>query len=861
MLLFRLITLRSMRSRFLRFALSTFGIVLGVAGMLSIRATNQTALNSILSLFESTSGKAKLSVTSASTNDTGFSQNILDKVEKVEGVLLATPVVIENTDLADKEVSDQLDISFFGAGGGGLLLHGVLLPLELQTREYILMEGRFFSEEIKKQEVVLVESFAQDENIQVNDFIKIITPNGTEELKVVGIIAREGPGKNNNGSFGIVPLRVTQELFNRSSDIDQIDIVPTNSNQGTEELEQLRIDIQETIRDKYSVTYPSGQGERMTQMLQNYQTGLNFMSGVALFVGAFLIYNAFAMTVVERTREFGMLRTIGMTRRQVISQVLVEALFLGTLGSGLGIGFGTILARGLTNLMETLMQQELGVVQVSTADITFSMIIGVSVTMLAALIPAIQAGRISPIEALRVRGKSKEGWMIRNGWILGGILLVSSIAILLINPFPYDVQFQLGRITIFSLFTGATLLIPITVGVWELISRPVLNLIYGSSGSLGSRNVQRSRLRTTLTVAALMIGVAMVIIVRGMTESFAVDLKTWINAYLGGDLYVTSTVRIRSDLERRLRSVEGVYEVAPIRYFDVDWRTPDGETETLNFMGMNVGAYAKVTNFVFSGDQIDQQRALERLQEGGAVFVSTVLAEKYDLIPGEIITLKTRRGYKDFEVAAVVVDFNNQGLVVQGNWDDMRRYFNIRDANTLLVKVSEGNSVANVQSQIENQYSNRYHLTLISNEVIRNQVLTLMDQAFRMFDVLALISIVVASLGVINTLTMSVIERTREIGMLRAIGTTRWQIVRMVLAEAMLLGVIGGILGLATGVIVARIMFIGMTTSSGYRLTFVLPPEGVAIAVIIALVISQLAAIAPSLRAARTKILEAVHYE
>jgi putative ABC transport system permease protein len=585
------------------------------------------------------------------------------------------------------------------------------------------------------------------------------------------------------------------------------------------------------------------------------------MSGIALFVGAFLIYNAFAMTVVERTREFGMLRTVGMTRRQVIGTVLVEAAILGFIGSALGVGLGILLARGLTSLMETLMNQELGVVQVTLNDMLFSVSIGIGVTFLAALIPAMQAGRISPIEALRVRGKTKEGWLIRQGWILGILLLGGSVALLIINPFPYDVQFRLGSMTVFGLFTGATLLIPVTVGLWEIISRPVIKLLYGSSGSLGSRNVQRSRLRTTLTVAALMVGVAMVIMVRGMTESFAVDLRTWIQAYLGGDIYVTSSVRLRSDIERRLKSMEGVYEVAPLRYFNVDWKTPSGETETINFMAIDVAAYSRVTNFVFSGEQVDPKQALERLQAGRAVFVSTVLAEKYNLTPGGVISLKTRRGYKDFLIAGVVVDFYNQGLVVQGSWDDMRRYFNIKDANTLLVKVDADSNATSVQDQIDAQLGERYHLTLISNEMIRDQVLTLMDQAFSMFDVMALISIVVGSLGVINTLTMSVLERTREIGMLRAIGTTRGQIVRMVLAEALLMGVIGGILGLATGVVLARILFIGMTTMSGYRLTFILPPEGILISVVIALIVSQVAAIGPARRAAKVRILEAVHYE
>jgi putative ABC transport system permease protein len=857
----RLLTFRSIRSRSLRFLLSAFGIVLGVAGLLAIRSTNQAALESISTLFQNTSGLAKLTVTTSAVDEEGFSEEILSSIHKLDKIKVIDPMVMIRTDLADKERSQELDIGLFGTTGGGLALHGVVPSLEEMTRNYKLVDGRFLSDDLEEREIVLVETYAEDEEIMVGDLIKIITPNGDKELKVVGLIARDGPGQTNNGSFGVIPIKAAQEMFNRSDDLDQIDIVPENSNPSTAELNALRFELQERIGKDYSVTYPSGQGERMTQMLQNYQIGLNFMSGIALFVGAFLIYNAFAMTVIERTREFGVLRTIGMSRSQVIGQVFIEAAMLGVIGAGLGVALGIFLARGLTRLMEVVLNQKIDNVLISSPDIIFSFLLGIGITFLAAGLPAIQAGRISPIEALRVRGKSKEGWIIRYGWIIGVLLLGGSVFLLVLNPFPYDVQFRLGSITVFGLFTGATLLIPVTVGMWEILVRPLMKWIYGASGSLGSRNVRRSRSRTTLTVAALMVGVAMVIMVRGMTESFSGDLKTWINAYLGGDIYVTSTVRLRSDIGNRIQSMDGVAAVTPIRYFNVDWKTPTGETETINFMAMDVAAYTQVTDFVFSGDTVDPQQAIENLKKGQTVFISSVLAEKYGLSLGNTVSLKARGGYKDFLVVGIVVDFYNQGLVVQGDWETMRRYFKIRDANTFLVKVEEGQSVEKVQGVIDNLYGKRYHLNLISNETIRKSVVTLMDQAFSMFDVMALISIVVGSLGVINTLTMSVIERTQEIGMLRAIGTTRGQIIKMVLAEAALMGVIGGILGLGTGIVLARILFIGMTTMSGYQLTFVLPPESIGISLVMALVISQIAAIPPAIRAARVRILEAVQYE
>jgi putative ABC transport system permease protein len=340
-------------------------------------------------------------------------------------------------------------MSFFGTSSGGIMLHGIIPALETQTRDYKLTEGEFLSENLTKREVVLVETLAEDEDIRVGDRISLVFPSGTEKLRVIGLIAREGPGQTNNGSFGVIPLETARDIFERSDEIDQIDIVTTDPNPDADTLAELRKELQDLLGEDYAVTYPSGQGERMTQMLQNYQIGLNFMSGIALFVGAFLIYNAFAMTIVERTREFGLLRTIGLTRQQVMSQVFIEATLLGVVGSGLGIGLGFLMAVGLTKSMEIILGQSLGNVQISNSDILFSMAIGIGVTFLAAGIPAWQAGRISAIEALRVRGKSKEGWIIRYGWTLGLLLLIFSLVVLLINPFPYDVQFRMGSMTVF----------------------------------------------------------------------------------------------------------------------------------------------------------------------------------------------------------------------------------------------------------------------------------------------------------------------------------------------------------------------------------------------------------------------------
>ena len=861
MRLFRFLILRSLRARPMRTLLSALGIILGVASILAIAITNQTAMASITRLFEDTSGKAKLVVVSADSTNTSFSDRIERRLGSFESVTAIIPTIQVQTLLADHDAGQELGLNFFGSNLGGLLIYGIDPGRDVLARDYEITAGKFLSDDLNAYEMVIVEDYAKEEDISLGQKVEIVTPNGIEKLKVVGFMSKSGPGQLNNGGFAVIPLGTVQKLFNHSGEISQLDVVVEEHLTNAEELEGLRALMQTQAGNDYRVIFPASQGKRMAQMLGNYQIGLNFLSGIALFVGAFLIYNAFTMTVVERTREFGMLRTVGMTSAQVIQIVMLEAGILGVLGSLLGAGLGILMAIGLSRIMEILLGQDLGQMLIPISWLIISVSVGLFVTLFAAILPAVQAGKISPLEALRVRGRHKEGRLIREGWKGGVALLGISVVILLFNPFPYDVQFRLGSLTVFSLFFGATLMLPASVDIWEKLTRPVMKLIYGNTGELGSRNIQRSRLRTTLTVAALMIGVAMILIVRAMTSSFSVDLKEWINAYVGGDLYATSTLPMRSEMERRIAAIDGVEALTPIRYLDVKWKLPDGSEEAITFMAVDPPSYSKVTSFVFSGENVDPALALQRLSQGQAVFISSVLAEKYDLKVGDSIELRTRSGMRSFEVAAVVVDFFNQGQVVEGSWDDMRRLFRVEDASTYLIKVNKEYDVDAVKAYMENLYGDRYKLTVESNLSIKQRITMLMDQAFGMFDVLAILALVVAALGVVNTLTMNVMERTQEIGMLRGVGMTRWQVVRMVLAEAGLMGLIGGVIGLALGVILSRIFLASMMAMSGYDLEYRLPVEGIILGVVVALVVSQLAALLPARRAARIAVLEAIHYE
>jgi putative ABC transport system permease protein len=858
--LLRLVTLRSISVRRLRTLLSTFGIVLGVAGMFAINATNQAAYHSITTLFQGTSGRVNLEVY-ASDLISSFPEDLLSRVAGAPGVRAAVPVVKLQAALLDKDGGEDIGISFFGASSGGLLLHGIDPVLDEQVRDYTITAGRFLAQGADNFEIVLVETFAADQDIQAGDRVMIQTTQGAERLRVVGLMAMQGPGQQNQGKFGVVSLATAQKLKYLSGEIDQIDLLAEVESTDPEALEGVRAQLQERLGEEYTVIYPASQGERMAQMLSGYQIGLNFMGGIALFVGAFLIYNAFSMTVVERTREFGLLRCIGLTREQVVIQVLFEGVMLGLFGAALGGLLGLVMSRGLVRVMARILGQDLDAGAIPWDVLVFSMGLGLAVTLAAALLPAIQAGQISPLEALRLRGQKTSTRLARSGWWIGLGLMGASTLVLVWNPFPYDVQFRLGSVVVFGLFLGAMLLVPASTGVWERLARKPFQWLYGSGGQLGARNLQRAQLRTMLTASALLIGVSMIVVIQGMTASFSADLFDWMEAYIGGDLFVNASVPLKREMQNRLESLPGVYAASPIRYFETTWLRADGEEETLNFMAIDPPAHTKVAGFVFTDSDTDVERVVLELDQGGSVFISSVIAEKYALDAGDSLWLQTRQGPKSFRVAAVVMDFYNQGMVITGSWADMRRFFRINDANTIFIKVRPGFSVEQTREAIDNLYGKRYQLSVESNQSVKRRALALMNQAFSMFDVLGIIAVMIAALGVVNTLTMSVIERTREIGMLRSIGMTRFQVVKMVLAEAGLLGIIGGLMGLVFGVLLTKIFLTSMTAMSGYSLDLIIPSRTVVTAVIVALVVSQLAALLPALRAARTPVLEAIHYE
>jgi putative ABC transport system permease protein len=853
------LALRNLRARPARTLLTLAGIVLGVAVILAINVTNQSTLASISAVFDEASGKAHLVIEPASSSSGGFDRSVLNRVHLVPGVQLAVPSIRVRTMPADEADRWRIEILLGGSTTNELLLYGIDPALDHQARTYELEAGRFLDHDGAAYQVVLVGDYAREHHVQVGKDLVVMTPDGTERLRVVGLMQKRGPGRLNNGNFGVVPLEAAQRIWSRGRNLDQIDVVATPDAAATADgLAALKQRLAERLGAGYSVVYPAERGQLITRMLSAYQQGLGFFSLIALFVGAFLIYNTFSMTVVERTREIGLLRALGMTRRQILQLILTEAVILGGVGSMAGVFGGIVLARGLIRFLSGLVSTQVTETAIPIEGLLVSLAVGGLVTLVAALYPAWQASRISPLAALTARARTEPGALLRYGWLPGLVLIVLAYLALYVIPLRREVQYPVGSVAILGMFLGATLVVPATIDLLERLIRPLNVWVYGAQGRIGSANIRRAAGRTALTVAALMVGVAMILGINGVTESFRRDLLSWVDTAIGGDLYVRSPQPLPVDMWRRLEQVEGVAVASPLRYLQVRL---SHFNDTLVYVALDPDSYDRVGSFQFTDGHSDDQVRLARLKQGGAVFISSVVADKYGLAQGDTAWIETARGAQPFEVAGVVIDFTNNGYVIDGTREDMRRYFGLNDVQGFVVKVAPGTDPQVVAQRIDADYGRRRHLNVESGESFKRRVLALADQAFALLSVLALIGLVVAALGVINTLTMNVLERQREIGMLRAQGMTRRQVAEMVLAEAGTVGVIGGTFGIVFGFFMSRVFVLATNVLAGYVIDYAFPLTGLIASVVVALGVSQVAALYPARRAAAVNIVEAVQHE
>lgn len=937
---------RNMQSRKLRTLVTGFGIVLGVATVLAFGITNATIENSLNDFFSQTAGDADLTISSSDRGQT-FRERALRKAADLPGVTLAVGSLWKEGEL---RLSDE---------DKPITLVGIDPEADPQVRSYQLAEGRMIDDSDRTYTLVLVGTFAEDNEIRPGDDLEADLGVGqVETFEVVGLLENTGVARLNNGAIGFLHLDMAQDLFDEGGRLSQVEVVVAPEiATNRDALDRFKDDLATYMGDDYTVGYPSAVGQAIVDSMAGLQTGLGIFSTIALFVGAMLIYNTFSMTIAERTAEIGMLRAVGASRGQILRLVLVEATLMGFMGSAIGLGLGVFLAIPMVQMFARGFGGiPLDRFTVPPASVVLSVLVGIIVTLLAALVPAIQAGRISPVEAMQVRAASRLGFLARNGWKIGLALMAFSLGNALLNALSAPIlwlspslengniaAFRSGLSAILLLvglftmaprfwttmlrvvsrhgagliqhierwtrnrtfqflseggwviglvlvtqglanltpmwnylpdasffiltFTGGTLVMPIIIQFLERSARHVLSLLYGPAGGLGSRNLNRARGRTSLTVGVLMVGATLTIAIGSMRTAFDGAINEWVDNTLGGDLTVEAHRGQRIEFTNQLMTISGVELATPFSVVPVEMTgvvKSDGfspEDDSLGFEAVDLPGYCEVSGFQFAEDAEYADEILTQLAQGDAVLISGVLSDKYRIHRGDSVRLRTRRGERDFEVAGVIDNFMWGGKSVIGIWSDAERYLGTNRVWLFLVQLSPEADVEVVQRVLETRLSRYGDFEVDAAVEFRETISRDVRNFMAIFNVVVYIAVLVAGLGVVNTMTMNILERVREIGMLRAVGMTRGQVGRMVLAEAGAMGIIGGAFGLGIGWLIAKDMVVEMGKGSGWQFDYIFPTTAFVSAVITALAISQLAALYPVWRAGGMRIVEAIQHK
>jgi putative ABC transport system permease protein len=426
---------------------------------------------------------------------------------------------------------------------------------------------------------------------------------------------------------------------------------------------------------------------------------------------------------------------------------------------------------------------------------------------------------------------------------------------------------------------GVTLLVPVAVGWIERLVRRATSAVYGTPGRLGSLNIQRNRGRVALTASVMTIGAAMTIAMGGVEISFKGELNRWIDETLTSDFVISSSFSwlntsyptLPSDVGALIAATDGVGGVTGERWMYVTVTgatTPEGfdaQRKGALFRAIDPATYRSVAPLRFVEDTDKAEELWSDFAQGDAVFVSGLVQQTYHVHRGDTLRLRTPRGERDLRVVGVVMDINQGGFTVLGSWDILDKYFRqgARGASIYYARLAPGADAqrATVESALKAGVGKRRHLDITNSDEFRNQVRQAFDQFFAMFDTVVAIAILVGALGVVNTLTMSILERRREIGMLRSVGMTRGQIAWMILAEAAVMGVIAALMGIGSGLALTAVMVKAMSVNSGWSLSYVFPTGPLLVSIAITLGVSQLAALYPTWRAVKAVVVESIQSE
>ncbi|MFD0167851.1 ABC transporter permease [Streptomyces decoyicus] len=711
---------------------------------------------------------------------------------------------------------------------------------------YPLMEGRG---PVAANEIALDEATAKAAGHKVGDSVRFATDGPVLTKKLVGIVTTEDPQVTAGGSLALFDTATAQKLYLHPGQFDELVV---GAAPGADQ-QALTGKVREVLpKERAEATSGTELAAEQSRMIAEQNKSLSqtllVFAGIALFVGIFIIANTFTMLISQRSREIALLRAVGASRRQVVRSVLAEAGLLGLVSSVIGLGLGTAIAVGLRAVLDANGAGfPDGPVIISPAAVLSSLGVGVVVTVLAAWLPSRKAAKIAPVEALNTveAPPALRSLVIRNS--LGAVVTGLGVAIMFyVTTLKSSDDLPVAMAGSLLTLTGVIILAP-------LLSRPLVSLagvvttrLFGIGGKLAKENALRNPRRTAATASALMIGLTLItgMTVVGNSAQQAMDKMTADGLKADYKVATSTYIGLDTKLSQKVADIPGVEAMAPLRNSGVETGG-----SYLNLVGTDLATIGKVARLDFTsgslasaganGIAISQSAAKEHAWQTGDTVDATFMDKKK-------AKLKIAGIYADNPVAGEAIGAT---ALVDPHMTELKN-------QELLVKATDG-PTEELEKQIRHALGDSPLLKVQDHADLRKENAGQIDTVLYIVYGLLGMAVIIAVVGVVNTLAMSVFERTREIGMLRAIGLARSGIKQMVRLESVVISLFGAVLGIGVGVFLSWAG--GNLVSQGLPTYELLLPWGrLGLFLLIALVVGVLAALWPARRAARLNVLQAI---
>ena len=831
---------------------TVLGVALGIAAVLATLSIGDNVEANVSSALEAAAGKADLLVTPGTAGRTVFTiDDVLETVRDEPGVRRAYPVLSVRAEPA-RDIGELGDSVIPGVDSGFQLSGRMTeVPADLPSE---LAAGAW--PEAGSRGVALAEGFARARELAVGDEVVFASPYGDLNFRVTGLLDDTlGYATTNGGRVGIAALSDVQEAFRLAGRASFLEVVTEPGQSGP-----VREALTARLGDAFSVTLPAGSGNFATGVVDTLQSGLQILAATLIALGGFMAYNTFAASVLERQREFALLRTVCLTRRQVQRLALTEAFLVSLLGIVFGLALGVGLSALITYFNALSLGYEFRTLVVPVRSLVLASLVGIAVSLLAGYLPARNASKTHPLAAGRAVSDPNVGRAPPWGWLL----LLGGVAASLAPWGGYAALFG-AALAMGLLFIGFSLVTPALLGPVLRVLTPVLERTFGIAGRLGSSFSLRNAKRNGVAVGAVVVGMGLTIGVGAMVAGINASIRSWVDTTVVGDLFVTAPVSFPEDFAARVAAevpqvavVSGV-GLRIVRFTPEEDTGSDGAGSSTRSRGSSVALVlvdperfnpdSGFGRFQFIPGQGDAADAYTTLKAGGQVLAANTIHDRYGVSQGDTVTLRTGDGYAGFEVGGVVVDFTGGGEMFVGSLQDAER-FGGGTPDLFVMTVTPDTSQEVARDALLAAFPELYLDVTLSGDY-RARILELSQQTFTTTNGLLVLAIFIAALGVANTLGMNLASRQHEIAVLRTLGLTRRGVRRLVTAEGVVVVALGTVLGILTGLLLSRVVTTGAGALTGYLITPVYPWRLIVAALVSSPLVGLLASLVPARRAAR----------